>query len=68
VRRHFSLKDHSEIAITADFFNLLNRVNITDFDTVYGQPTLALPPVSTFATPRQVGNAFQTQLGIRLTF
>lgn len=68
IRRHFALRDNWALDLTADFFNPLNRVNVTNFNTVYGQPTLALPAVASFGTPTLVGNAFQTQLGVRVTF
>lgn len=68
IRRLFRPKEGFQVDVTADFFNLLNRVNVTNFNTVYGQPTLALPPFPSFGTPSAVANAFQTQLGIRMTF
>jgi hypothetical protein len=68
LRRRFRPTEHLSLEISADLFNLLNRVNVTDFSTVYGQPTLSLPPVSSFGSPLAVANAFQTQLGLRVIF
>jgi hypothetical protein len=68
LRRRFRPTERVTIEATADLFNLLNRINVTDFSTVYGQPTLSLPPVSSFGSPLAVANAFQTQLGLRVTF
>jgi hypothetical protein len=68
LRRRFRPTERVTIEATADLFNLLNRINVTDFSTVYGQPTLLLPPVSSFGSPLAVANAFQTQLGLRVTF
>jgi hypothetical protein len=68
IRRRIRVSDRCSFDATADFFNLLNRVNVTDFSTVYGQPTLALPAASSFGAPASVSNALQTQLGLRITF
>lgn len=65
--RRFTWGDKLQLLLTVDVFNLLNRVNITDFSTVYGSPTLAAPPISTFGTPRAVGNSRQVQIGVRLS-
>jgi hypothetical protein len=66
--RRFRPTERTAVEAIAEFYNLFNRVNITDLFTVWGRPTLAQPPVATFNTPRAVGNAFQTQLALRFTF
>ncbi len=68
VSRRVRIKERLSLDVVADMLNLLNRVNVTDLDTVCGHATLALPPASAFNTPRAAGNAFQIQLGLRLAF
>lgn len=55
---------------SVDFFNLFNRTNITDLNTVYGGINLSLPsnPLLGFGTPRDVSNPFQVQYGVKLRF
>ncbi|MBX9603693.1 MAG: TonB-dependent receptor [Bryobacteraceae bacterium] len=65
--RRFTISDKTRLLFTVDLFNVLNRVNITDFSTVYGGPSLSAAPISTFGTPRAVANARQVQIGVRLT-
>jgi len=56
--------------LSGDFFNLLNRVNVTDLNTVYGATDLSVPtnPVLGFKTPRDASNPFQFQYGLKLRF
>jgi hypothetical protein len=68
VGRRFGIMDAAKLDCSVDILNLLNRVNITDLATVFGRSTLAVPPAATFNRPRAVGNAFQIQLGLRLSF
>ncbi|HEV8369325.1 MAG TPA: TonB-dependent receptor [Pyrinomonadaceae bacterium] len=65
---HFSERVTAEFS--ADFFNLFNRDNITDLNTVYGGIDLNLPPnpVLGFKTPRDAANKFQLQYGVKLRF
>src|SRR5262245_56804373 len=51
-----------------DFFNLFNRVNIRDLNTVYGSASLAVAPIASFNTPRDVFNPRQLQFGVKLKF
>jgi outer membrane receptor protein involved in Fe transport len=55
---------------SGDFFNLFNRTNITDLNTVYGSPSLSVAPspVLGFGTPRDAANSFQVQYGVKLRF
>lgn len=66
--RRFRMAERYSLEAIAEFYNLFNRVNITDLFTVWGRPTLAQPPIATFNTPRAVGDAFKTQLALRFTF
>jgi hypothetical protein len=63
---NFTERLNSEFSI--DFFNLFNRVNIRNLNTFYGSPSLSVPPVAGFGTPRDVFNPRQIQLGLRLKF
>jgi hypothetical protein len=55
---------------SADFFNLFDRVNITDLNTVFGgiDPRLAPNPLLGFGTARDAANPFQLQYGMKLRF
>jgi len=66
--RRFQVTERANVEAIMEFYNLFNRVNITDLFTVWGRPTLAQPPIATFNTPRAVGDAFKTQLALRFTF
>jgi hypothetical protein len=68
VDRRFRLGERASLLVLGEVFNLLNRVNVTDINTVWGRATLAQPPLPTFNTPRAVGNARQLQLGLKLMF
>jgi hypothetical protein len=62
----FTERLNSEFSL--DFFNLFNRVNIRNLNTFYGSPSLSVPPVPGFGTPRDVFNPRQIQLGLKLKF
>jgi hypothetical protein len=68
--REFRFNERVRAEFSADFFNLLNRVNITDLNTVYGaiDPSLPPNPVLGFGTARNVSNPFQFQYGMKLRF
>lgn len=53
---------------TVDFFNLLNRVNIRNVNSVYGSADLSMPPIASFGTPTDVLNPRQIQFGMKLKF
>jgi hypothetical protein len=55
---------------TVDIFNAFNRVNVKDLNTVWGSGDVSLtpPPQFAFATPRDVFNPRQIQLGLRIDF
>jgi outer membrane receptor protein involved in Fe transport len=70
VAREFRINDRVTAEFSADFFNLFNRVNITDLNTVYGALTLDAPPqqILGFNTPRDASNPFQFQYGLKIRF
>lgn len=56
--------------VRADVFNAFNRTNVRDLNTVWGSDDLSRQPDAAlrFNTPRDVFNARQLELGVRLTF
>jgi outer membrane receptor protein involved in Fe transport len=70
VAREFRFSERVSAEISGDFFNLFNRINVTDLNTVYGATTLNAPPnpVLGFNTPRDASNPFQFQYGLKLRF
>ncbi|MGH9935019.1 MAG: TonB-dependent receptor domain-containing protein, partial [Blastocatellia bacterium] len=70
VAREFRFNERVSAEFSADFFNLFNRVNVTDLNTVYGGIDLNLAPNPSlgFNTPRDASNPFQFQYGVKLRF
>ena len=70
ISREVHLNEDVTVEFSADFFNLFNRTNITDLNTVYGGINLAVPPDPNlgFNTPRDASNKFQFQYGVKLRF
>jgi len=70
VARQFQMNDRVSIEVIGDFFNLFNRVNVTDLNTVYGGIDLnvAPNPILGFNSPRDASNPFQFQYGLKLRF
>jgi outer membrane receptor protein involved in Fe transport len=70
VAREVRFNDRISAEFSADFFNLLNRINVTDLNTVYGGTNLSVPPnpVLGFNTPRDAANPFQFQYGMKVRF
>jgi hypothetical protein len=70
VAREVRFSERVRAEFTFDFFNLPNRVNITDLNTLYGGNDLSLPPnpILGFGTPRDVANPRQIQYGFKLKF
>lgn len=68
ILRRFQFRERYGLEAVVEFYNLFNRVNVTDLFTVWGRPTLSQPPLATFNTPRAVGDAFKTQLALKFTF
>jgi outer membrane receptor protein involved in Fe transport len=70
VAREVRFSERVRAEFSADFFNLFNRTNITDLNTVYGGTNLSVAPnpVLGFGTPRDAANPFQVQYGMKLRF
>jgi hypothetical protein len=70
VARVFQLKEHLRAELSGDMFNVFNRTNIKDLNTLYGGTDLSLPPnpLLGFKTPRDAYNPFQFQFGAKISF
>jgi outer membrane receptor protein involved in Fe transport len=70
VAREVQLSERVTAEFSGDFFNLFNRENVTDLNTVYGAPDLSSPPnpILGFNTPRDAANPFQFQYGAKFRF
>ena len=70
IARPIQLNERASVELSLDFFNLFNRVNVTDLNTVYGGIDLsqAPNPLLGFGTPRDAANPFQIQYGLKLRF
>jgi hypothetical protein len=70
IARLVRVGERTSLEFSADLFNLFDRVNITDLNTLYGGNDLSLPPnpVLGFGTARDVANPFQLQYGVKLRF
>jgi hypothetical protein len=70
VSRLFRINERVSAELIGDFFNLFNRINVTDFNTVYGATDPSLPPnpILGFNSPRDASNPFQFQYGLKLRF
>jgi hypothetical protein len=54
--------------VTAEFFNLFNRVNVLYVNSVWGSEDLARPPQPDFGKPQRVAEARQIRLGLRFSW
>jgi outer membrane receptor protein involved in Fe transport len=70
IGRDFALNTRARLELTVDFFNLFNRVNVKDVNTVWGGIDINVPPAPQFGfgTARDVFNPFQTQIGVKVKF
>ena len=70
VARQIRFSERVSAEFSADFFNLFDRLNVTDLNTVYGGIDLSVPsnPILGFGTPRDASNPFQFQYGVKLRF
>jgi hypothetical protein len=70
VAREVRFNERVRAEFSFDLFNLFNRINITDLNTVYGGIDLsqAPNPILGFGTPRDAANPFQVQYGLKLRF
>lgn len=68
VAREFKLGEKARAEISLDVFNLFNRTNVRDLNTVWGSNNPDATPIASFNTPRDVFNPRQAQIGLRLRF
>jgi len=71
VGRDIRLGDRARLELTLDLFNLFNRVNVKDINTVWGSadyPNTPPPATLGFGSPRDVFNPFQMQFGVKVKF
>ena len=70
VGREFAVTGRARVDLSIDFFNLLNRVNVKDVNTVWGGIDINVPPAAQFGfgTPRDVFNPRQVQIGVKVKF
>jgi outer membrane receptor protein involved in Fe transport len=70
IAREFAVYGRARLDVSVDLFNLFNRVNVKDVNTVWGGVDINTAPAALFGfgTPRDVFNPFQTQLGVKLKF
>lgn len=68
--REFHFRERWSAEFSFDFFNLLNKLNIRDLNTVYGGIDLTQPPnpLLGYLTPRDVFNPRQIQYGLKVRF
>ncbi|HEX2443436.1 MAG TPA: TonB-dependent receptor [Vicinamibacterales bacterium] len=70
VAREFALNDRARLDVSLDLFNLFNRDNVKDVNTVWGGIDINVPPAPQFGfgTARDMFNPFQAQIGLKLKF
>jgi outer membrane receptor protein involved in Fe transport len=68
VAREFALGGRVRGEVSLDVFNLFDRTNIRDLNTVWGSVDPAATPIASFNTPRDVFNPRQAQVGLKLKF
>jgi hypothetical protein len=69
--RDFALTDRGRLELLVDVFNLFNRTNVKDINTVWGgvdYPNTPPPPQLGFGSARDVFNPRQVQFAVRLRF
>jgi Carboxypeptidase regulatory-like domain/TonB dependent receptor len=71
VSREFTVNTRARLELLLDLFNVFNRTNVKDINTVWGSidyPNVPPPDTLGFGTPRDVFNPFQAQFAARLRF
>jgi Carboxypeptidase regulatory-like domain/TonB dependent receptor len=70
IAREFVVGSAARLDVSLDLFNLFNRTNVKDVNTVWGGIDINTPPAPQFGfgTARDVFNPFQAQIGIKLRF
>jgi outer membrane receptor protein involved in Fe transport len=71
ISREFPFASKARLEVLLDVFNLFNRVNVKDINTVWGSidyPNTPPPPQLGFGSPRDVFNPRQIQFAAKLKF
>jgi outer membrane receptor protein involved in Fe transport len=70
IAREFAINGSARLDLSLDLFNLFNRTNVKDVNTVWGGIDINTPPAAQFGfgTARDVFNPFQTQIGVKVKF
>jgi len=71
IGREVTVNGRTRLDLSLDAFNLFNRINVKDINTVWGSidyPNTPPPPQLGFGTPRDVFNPRQVQFGAKLEF
>jgi hypothetical protein len=68
VAREIVLGGRARGEVSVDVFNVFNRTNIRDLNTVWGSFDPNVPPIASFNTPRDVFNPRQLQVGLKVRF
>jgi len=71
VARDVPLNTRARVELMLDVFNLFDRLNVKDINTVWGgidYPNTPPPPQLGFGSPRDVFNPRQVQFGVKLKF
>jgi hypothetical protein len=68
--RVFRLGEQLRMTFSADAFNLLNHMNVTEIGTLWGNPSLSVAPspLLGFGAPVGVSNSREIQGSLKLTF
>jgi hypothetical protein len=65
ILKYFDIKPHGKLDRVVEAFNLLNRTNVSQINSVFGS---GLTPLSTFGRPIEAGAARQIQFSIDFEF
>jgi len=65
ILKYFTVKPHGKLDLVIEAFNVLNRTNVTQLNTVYGPLLASLP---SFGRPIEAGPARQFQFSIDFEF
>ena len=68
VAREFPLGARVRGEVSVDVFNVFDRTNVRDLNTVWGSFDPNVPPIASFNTPRDVFNPRQAQVGLKVRF
>jgi hypothetical protein len=65
ILKYFDVKPHGKLDLVVEAFNLLNRTNVSQINSVFGP---GLTPLSTFGRPIEAGASRQIQFSIDFEF